>query len=212
MFSQNDLLVETARLKKFALRLTRNKFDADDLTQSTCLRALEKSHLFQDGTNLFSWTSKIMYNLFVTNYQRRMKFDNSFDPDSYLKKLPVAPMQEIEVELSNVKRGMAQLNAIHREIILLVCVKGMRYDEVSKYLHIPIGTVRSRLWRAREQLQIIMATPRSTAQARVGTTVPFTQRKQLPAAMRKQANLNKDTSHIPAYIAAKALKSGTVTS
>ena len=64
MFTQDALMAETGKLQKFSMKLTRNKANADDLFQSTCLRALEKAHYFQDGTNLFSWTSKIMYNLF----------------------------------------------------------------------------------------------------------------------------------------------------
>ena len=65
MFAQAALVTEMIPLNKFALRLTKNKNDAADLVQSTCLRALEKAHYFEEGTNLFSWTSKIMFNLFL---------------------------------------------------------------------------------------------------------------------------------------------------
>ncbi len=159
MFSQTALVSETGRLQKFALRLTRNKADADDLFQSTCLRALEKAHCFEEGTNLFGWTSKIMFNIFVSGYRRRTKFETQFDPETYLEKSSVAPTQDISTEFEDVKRAMMKLSPDHRNILFLICVKGMRYEEVSEMFQIPIGTVRSRLSRAREQLQAIINTP-----------------------------------------------------
>lgn len=159
MFAQNALVAETGRLQKFALRLTRNKTDADDLVQSTCLRALEKAYHFNEGTNLFRWTSKIMFNLFVSGYRRRMKFETRFDPESFLQQVSVAPSQDIHVELANVRRAMTKLGAGQRKVISLICIKGMSYGEASEMLQIPVGTVRSRLSRAREELQVIMDTP-----------------------------------------------------
>lgn len=157
MFDQSALVAETARLHKFALRLTKNKSDADDLVQATCLCALEKSDYFENGTSLFSWTSKIMFNTFVSNYRRRAKFESQYDPDSHVERLFVSPFQEIAAEMHDVKNAMRKLSSDHREILTLICVKGMRYTEVSELLQIPVGTVRSRLYRAREQLQAIMS-------------------------------------------------------
>lgn len=159
MFAQNALLPEITKLRKFALRLTRNKSDADDLVQSTCLRALEKSSYFEDGTNLFSWTSKIMFNLFASSYRRRAKFESRLDPESFLENQAVAPMQDVGAELANVKRAMLKLTPDHQEILYLIAIKGLLYKEVSNILQIPGGTVRSRLSRAREQLQIVLDTP-----------------------------------------------------
>lgn len=156
MFAHSALVEETERLHKFALRLTRNKADADDLLQSTCLRALERAHCFEDGTNLFGWVSKIMFNLFATDYRRRMKFETQFDPESYLEKESVAATQEVNADIANVKKAMVQLSADHRGVLVMICVNGMRYDEVSTLLRIPIGTVRSRLSRAREQILAIL--------------------------------------------------------
>lgn len=164
MFTQNALITETGRLQKFALRLTRNNSDADDLVQSTCLRALEKADSFEEGTNLFSWTSKIMYNLFVSNYRRRSKFESRTDPDMILENHAVAPSQYNLMELSNVKRAMGHLSADHRDVLTLVCIQGMRYEEVGDMMGIPVGTVRSRLSRAREHLQVLMDMPPSVAQ------------------------------------------------
>jgi RNA polymerase sigma-70 factor (ECF subfamily) len=153
MFDNNALVHETEKLRKFAYRLTRNMTEAEDLLQSTVLRAIEKKHLFQEGTNLFSWTSKIMYNLFVSAYRRKTKFETQYDPENYIEKEKVDAKQETTMELKEVRRAMESLSKEHHEILIMVCVKGMQYAEVADKLEIPIGTVRSRLSRARESLQ-----------------------------------------------------------
>lgn len=159
MFTQNALVAETGKLQKFALRLTRNKADADDLVQSTCLRALEKVDYFQDGTNLFSWTSKIMYNLFVSDYRRKVRFETQYDPESYLEKQSVKAAQDAKMEFSDIQRAMKKISAEHRTILILVCIEGWSYQETSEILQIPVGTVRSRLFRARACLQFMLDTP-----------------------------------------------------
>ena len=156
MFAQKDLIAETENLRKFALHLTRNKADADDLLQSTFLRALEKSDYFEDGTSLRKWTSKIMFNLFVTDYRRKTKFETQYDPEPYIQAQSMAAPQESETELHAVGDAMKKLSADHREILTLVCIKDMPYQEVADLLNIPVGTVRSRLSRARESLQLAM--------------------------------------------------------
>ncbi len=152
MFNNNDLMEQSDHLLKFAYKLTRNKPDAEDLLQSTLLRAIEKKHLFKEGTSLFSWSSKIMYNMFVSAYRRKVKFETQYDPESYIEKESVEANQNIQMEFQDVDRAMSELSDGHREIIMLVCVQGMQYAEVSKKLDLPIGTVRSRLSRARESL------------------------------------------------------------
>ena len=158
MFNNQDLIKESEKLQKFALKLTHNKSDADDLLQSTLLRAIEKKHLFQDGTNLFSWSSKIMYNMFVSAYRRRTKFETQYDPESYIERESVEAPQDVKMELEDVNAAMNDISDDHREILTLVCVKGMQYAEVSEMLQIPVGTVRSRLSRAREALATEMNT------------------------------------------------------
>jgi len=167
MFVHNDLILEMGKLEKFALRLTRNKPDADDLVQSTCLRALEKADYFTDGSNLFSWTSKIMYNIFVSGYRRRVKFETQYDPETYLEKEYVLPTQDSIMDLSDVKRALKKLHKNYRTILILACVEGRQYQEISEILKIPLGTVRSRLSRARARLQLEMNNPFGHAAANV---------------------------------------------
>ena len=152
MFEQKALVSEMANLNRFALRLTRNTSDAEDLVQATMLRALEKSDYFEEGTNLFSWTSKIMFNIFASQYRRKKKFETQYDPMPYLEAASVAPQQEAVTDLAKVKETMKLLSKEHREMLTYVCIRGLRYEEVSEILQIPVGTVRSRLSRARKQL------------------------------------------------------------
>lgn len=163
MFNQNDLIKEMDNLRKFAIRLTRNTADADDLLQSTVLRALEKKSYFQEGTNLFRWTSKIMFNLFVTNYRRKVKFESQYDPEDAIRAQSVDAGQQTQSELKSVGRAMEKLSVEHKEILVLVCVKGMQYQEVAEMLDVPVGTVRSRLSRARGQLMELMGETESHA-------------------------------------------------
>lgn len=156
MFQQRELVENMECLRKFAIRLTGNVTDAEDLVQATVLRALEKKHLFQTGTDLLKWTSKIMFNLFVTDYRRKTKFETQYDPESVIERQSIDASQERELELARVREAMKQLSPEHRKILILVCIKGLKYKEVSNFLSIPVGTVRSRLARARDNLQYIM--------------------------------------------------------
>jgi RNA polymerase sigma-70 factor, ECF subfamily len=159
MFKHAALVHEMPNLRKFALRLTRNTHEAEDLVQSTLLRAIEKQALFEENTNLFSWTSKIMFNLFVTGYRRKKKFESQYDPEPHILATSVSAAQEDTVDLALVRVAMKRLSREHREILVLVCIKGMQYEEVSEFLQIPVGTVRSRLSRARARLQDLMDHP-----------------------------------------------------
>ncbi len=161
MFTQSELVVEMPKLRKFASKLTRNNSEADDLLQSTLLRALEKADYFETGTDLFKWSSKIMYNIFVTDYRRKVKFETQYDPESHIENRSVEPDQQVKLEVKALAKAMEQMSPEHREILVLVCVKGMQYQEVADMLEIPVGTVRSRLSRARNQLIVMMEGPTS---------------------------------------------------
>ncbi|PJB70134.1 MAG: hypothetical protein CO093_08735 [Alphaproteobacteria bacterium CG_4_9_14_3_um_filter_47_13] len=159
MFEYNDLVKEINSLKKFAWHLAGNKSDAEDLLQNTLLKALEKNYQFQQDSNLFSWTSKIMFHQFINEYRRRLKFDSKYDPDPYINRMYVAPSQEKKAEFFEVDEALSTLTQKHREVLFMICIAGMGYKAVAKNLKIPVGTVRSRLSRAREQLQNHMDKP-----------------------------------------------------
>ncbi|MAS87539.1 MAG: RNA polymerase subunit sigma-24 [Micavibrio sp.] len=152
MFTNDMLLDEMDGLRKFAFKLTRSQADAEDLTQNTILRALEKRHLFRKDSSVFKWSCKIMYNLFVSAYRRKRKFETQYDPESYIESFSVDPAQDTALELKEVTAAMDELSAEHKEVLVMVCIKEMAYEDVAKHLKIPVGTVRSRLSRARGNL------------------------------------------------------------
>lgn len=157
-FQPEALVEEMDKLQRFARKLCRNEHDAEDLLQATALKALEKKEMFKEGTNLFSWSSKIMYNDFVSAYRRKVKFETQYDCEDYINNQSVKPSQHDVLEFSKVNEAMKTLSEEHQEILTLVCVQGMKYQDVSDMLSIPVGTVRSRLSRAREQLKIALET------------------------------------------------------
>lgn len=156
MFQHSELVENLDSLRKFAYRLTGNLNDAEDLVQSTVLRALEKKHLFTTGTDLLKWTSKVMFNLFVTDYRRKVKFETQYDPEGVIERQSIEAPQDQQFELSRIGEAMKELSPEHRKVLVLVCIKGLKYEEVARFLDIPVGTVRSRLARARESLQYVL--------------------------------------------------------
>ncbi len=156
MLNHQDLVQEINGLKRFALKLTRNSSEADDLLQTTLLKSLEHAHTFQPGTHLFGWTSRILYNTFVSHYRHRVRFESRFDPQETIDQMTVEPDQEASMELTLVYKAMQSLSTEHRDIIQLVCIEGMAYADVAAQLAIPVGTVRSRLARARLALRDVL--------------------------------------------------------
>lgn len=174
MFTNQALIQHSDRLNNFAYKLTHNKTEAEDLLQATLLKAIEKKHLFQENTNLYSWVSKIMYNMFVTAYRRRTKFESQYDPEPYIAQQSISAPQDIQMEMRKVEDAIDRLSEEHKEIILLICIKGHSYASVSEMLQIPVGTVRSRLHRAREALQHAVDTPPAHAVLQTGSTTTGT--------------------------------------
>lgn len=151
------MIEELPRLNRFAHKLSNSSSDAEDLMQTTVTKALEKKDLFQEGTNLFKWGSKIMYNTFVSGYRRKTKFETQYDPEPYIEKQSVTPSQEHAAELGKVDDAMKQLSSKYSKVLILVCIKGHTYKQVAKMLDIPVGTVRSRLSRARAKLRDLLS-------------------------------------------------------
>ncbi len=157
MITSKDILGNTKALTLFALKLTKgNRGEAEDLLHNTIVRALEKQHLFETGTNFFKWASKIMFNIFATQYRHHVRYDTQFDPEPYLLSEAVEPSQETLTDWHKVEKTMVELPAHHREIITMICINGLSYQEAADELHIEMGTVRSRLSRAKENLQDLM--------------------------------------------------------
>ena len=146
---------EIPRLRRYARALTRDVVRADDLVQSCLTRAVAKQHLWQYGTNLRAWLFTIMHNQHVNDVRRGVREGNTVELEQ--ARMLTAPSNAIpRLELRDLERALAKLAHEQREVILLVGLEGMRYDQVAEILNVPIGTVRSRLSRGRDQLRRLM--------------------------------------------------------
>ena len=159
MFKSKEIVEEMDGLKRFACKLTADQADAEDLLQSTVLKALEKKELFKDDTDLFKWSSKIMFNIFVNDYRKKTKFESQYDPEPYIEKLQKTDNQMQEIHTQEVAEAMTDLQDEHQEILKMICLQGLPYKKAARKLDIPIGTVRSRLSRAREDLEARLNSP-----------------------------------------------------
>lgn len=142
-------------LRRYARALTGGKKEnADDLVQDTLERAYVKWHLFRLGTDLRPWLFSIMHNVFVTE-MRRLKHQMALtaNDDDAVSFAPAS--HEDYVQVREILAAMGQLAPELREVLILVSVETFSYAETAKILDIPIGTVMSRLFRARAQLRIL---------------------------------------------------------
>jgi RNA polymerase sigma-70 factor (ECF subfamily) len=153
MEEKRDLLErEIPRLRRYAMVLTRNADDADDLVQDCLLRALDNLDRWQSGTNMRAWLFTILHRLFLNSTRRKQMVSvEDLPPAQAVQTSPSS--QEDSVRLAEVAKAFATLSKDHREIILLVAVERLHYEEAAGILQVAVGTVRSRLFRARESLE-----------------------------------------------------------
>jgi len=158
---ERDLIIdEIPRLRRYARALTGGQDLADDLVQETLERAIAKWHFWQRERNLRPWLFSIMHNLYVDQLRGGKHIDYCDDKD--LDRLPHPSQQPDTLELRDLDRALARLPLDQRQILLLVGLEEMSYQEVAKTLGLPLGTVMSRLARARARLRAILnneATP-----------------------------------------------------
>ncbi|MGA8758738.1 MAG: sigma-70 family RNA polymerase sigma factor [Stellaceae bacterium] len=154
---------EIPRLRRYARALTRDTSRADDLVQSCLLRAVAKQHLWQEGTDLRAWLFTILHNQHVNDVRRSAREGNAIPVEEVAAALPVTANVYDSLQLRDFNRAIGRLPDEQRQVILLVALEGMRYEEVAEVLGIPIGTVRSRLSRGRETLRVLMGMREETA-------------------------------------------------
>ena len=158
---QPDLVAAIPRLRRYARVLAGDVTRADDLVQDTLARAWEKRRLWQAGTDLRAWLFTIMHNVHVNQsaLRRRDAATVSLDGEDGegAWQIPVAATQSQRVELQEVLLLMGRLPAEQREVLLLAAVEELRYEEIAAVLAVPVGTVMSRLSRARDKLRRFVA-------------------------------------------------------
>ena len=147
---------EIPRLRRYARALTRNPDRADDLVQDTLSRALEKQHLWQPGTNLGAWLFTIMHNQNVNNVRRDVRASAAVEIERVSTTLPATTDPSASRKMVELDRALARLPLGQRQVILLVGLEGMSYEDTAGILDIPVGTVRSRLSRGRDTLRELL--------------------------------------------------------
>ncbi|GLV25129.1 RNA polymerase sigma factor [Sphingobium sp. Cam5-1] len=154
MSFENDLLAILPRLRRFAVSLSRDRADADDLCQAALERGLRAREQWQPGTRLDSWMYRIMRNLWIDEGRSRQRAVRTFAPEEAGEHVGYAGDQHVEahVMLSDVDRAMQALPDEQREAIALVLVEGLSYKEAAEILGVPMGTLTSRLVRGRGAL------------------------------------------------------------
>lgn len=148
----SDLREVLPSIQRFALKLTRNEDRANDLVQDSIERALNKAHLF-DGSNLRSWLFTVTRRVFLNQIRREKSRGIPVDiDDAPQQSLSNSASQEINMHFKDVANNFAQLPLNDKVILSLVVIEGLSYEEAAVALDIPVGTVRSRLSRARSRL------------------------------------------------------------
>jgi len=153
------------RLRRYAWVLTKDKDAADDLCQDALVRAIDNIDRWQDGTNMRAWLFTIMHRLFLNSTRRqRMVSVEDLAPSQAVQ--PVLSRQEDAVHLAEVEKAFRTLSHDHRQVLHLVAVERLRYEEAAEVLGVAIGTIRSRLFRAREALEKALQSSNAVGLAR----------------------------------------------
>ena len=139
-------------LRRYAASLTRDPVDAEDLLQETLMRAYCKFHLWQQGTNLMAWLVVMMRRIFLSKF---VGPSNRAHSQCTIEDCEIAvPVnQEQVVAIGRIQKSWSRLSHDHREVLEVVAVGGASYDEAANTLGVPVGTIRSRLGRARQSLR-----------------------------------------------------------
>jgi len=150
------MLAALPSLRAFALSLTHNVTSADDLVQDTILRAWANLDRFEAGTNLQAWLFTILRNGFYS--QHRKKRREVEDPDgSYAARLWAPPEQPARCDVQDMLKALAKLPVEHREALLLIVAEGLSYEDAARVCGVPVGTMKSRTFRARAGLAQLLA-------------------------------------------------------
>lgn len=160
---KREALPHIGILRNYAYKMTGNELDADDLLQETYLRAFRFFHKFEKGTNCKAWLFRIMKNLFINNYRKNQKSPGKVDYEeieNFFENIKSDALDSSDLQekvFSNLldDQVTVALNSLQddfKTVIILCDLEGLSYEEISEFVQCPIGTVRSRLHRARKLL------------------------------------------------------------
>lgn len=154
MRTRPDLIEHLPRLRRYARALTGEMTRADDLVQDTLERALIKIDLWQPGSDLRAWLFTLMHNLFVNQIRSHRPPDSALDD---ALDIAVSGGQMEALGARDIHAALARLPDQQREVMLLIGLEQFSYDEAAQVIGVPVGTVMSRLSRARERMRQMLA-------------------------------------------------------
>jgi RNA polymerase sigma factor (sigma-70 family) len=153
---ENDIAALLPRLRRFARSITYHREDADDLVQVAVERALTHGEQWQPGTRLDSWMFRIVKNAWIDEVRARSRRDQLFAPEEEGEHVG-DDYAEAHQQRMAIQKAVSLLSEDHRMVIGLVLIDGLPYKEAAEALEIPMGTLTSRLARAREALQALLS-------------------------------------------------------
>ncbi len=157
---QEKLLALQANMLNFAYLLTSNREDAYDLLQDTTLKALANEDKFTENTNFKGWVFTIMRNIFINNYRRATR--TTITTDSSENQYQLNQLQESDYQSPEDSYAIKEVNATIKtfppayRIPFSMHLAGYRYAEIAKQMHLPVGTVKSRIYYARQRLRVLL--------------------------------------------------------
>lgn len=155
--TKREMIALLPRLRAFARALTRDASRADDLVQQVCEKALRNLDKFEAGSRLDAWLFRIMRNSWIDDRRAPRHLELAIDiSETELPDISGSNVVLDKLELTAVAKAMAALDQSQREVLMLVGVEGLRYKEAAEVLDLPIGTVMSRLARARRALMAMI--------------------------------------------------------
>jgi RNA polymerase sigma-70 factor (ECF subfamily) len=158
---QNAIVEHIPGLRRYARALTGDVWAADDLVQDTLERACSRWRLWLAGSDLRAWLFTVMHNIFVSQYRRRPQGLQAVPVDELTDELQ-SPLGATDASM-DLQRCLLRLPDEQREVLLLVTLEDLSYADVARITGTPVGTVMSRLSRARERLRALMDAPAQTS-------------------------------------------------
>jgi len=140
-------------LRRYARALTRDPEAADDLVQDTLERAISRLDKFRDGTDLRSWMFTIMHNMYIDDCRRWQRRGPQIPIEEWTPESHQPAVQPWRIELGNLHANFKYLRSGEQDVIRLIGFQGLKYEEAAEELGIAVGTVKSRLFRARATLR-----------------------------------------------------------
>lgn len=164
---RHQLLAAIPKLRAFALSLASHADYADDLVQETLMKAWNHQQSFQEGTNIKAWLFTILRNEYFSQLRKRKREVEDADGD-YAAGVMTPGSQESQLDMADLRIALQQLPDDQREAVVLVGASGFSYQEVAEICRVPVGTVKSRVNRARNKLAVLLGNAPKPGMARAG--------------------------------------------